>query len=172
MRISFLLLILSMCILPLFGCSVNTELCKQCVTDTIDNPKNPGMYIESQIPQGAALSLSRDDGRYAVFTHPDYEITQEIFASDSWDNAFRHVSGRSTEDLGKILVGSFPHEKYRCTWAVAGETGTDLCQSVIFYDGSFYYAVSIQCSEEKAQEYAQDFSDLLSCVSLQIVSSF
>ena len=164
-----ILALLLMSILPLFGCSVNTELCKQCVTDSIEGPESPAMYIESQIPQGATLTFSRDDGRYAVFSHADYDITQEIFISDSWDHAFRHISGRGAEDLKKILADNFPHEKYRCTWTVAGETGTDLCQSVIFFDGSFYYAVSIQCSEEKSEEHAKEFSDLLSCVSLEIV---
>ncbi len=169
MKKRIILFLLYICILPLFGCSVNTDLCKQCVTDTIDDPKTPAMYIESQIPQGATLTFSRNDGRYAVFSHPDYEITQEIFSADSWDNAFRHISGRNADELKKILAADFPHEKYRCTWTVAGETGTDLCQSVIFFDGSFYYAVSVQCSAEKNEEHAQHFSDLLSCVTLQII---
>ncbi len=149
-------------ILPFSGCSVNKNLAKECISDTIEVISTPAMYIDSEVPQGAALSMSREDGRYALFTHPDYEITQEIFPASSWDAAFLHVSGRTAQELRPFLAGNFPHEKYRCTWTTAGETGTDLCQSLIFFDGSFYYAISIQCAASRAGEYADAFSDLLS----------
>lgn len=153
-------------ILPLYGCSVNTNLTRECVADTIDIPEQPSMYIASDIPQGAALSISREDGRCAVFSHPDYEIIQEIFSAESWEDAFLHVSGRGSRQLKPLLAGNFPHEKYRCTWTAAGEKGTDLCQCVIIFDGSFYYAISVQCAADKAGSYADSFSDLLSGATL------
>ena len=153
-------------ILSLFGCTVNKNIPTECISDTIDVIPSPAMYIASDVPQGACLTLSRDDGKYAVFSHPDYEITQEIFTATSWDDAFLHVCGRSAQDLKPILAGNFPQEKYRCTWTVAGEKGTDLCQSLIFFDGSFYYAISVQCAAQKAGTYADAFSDLLSCAEL------
>lgn len=166
MKRIFFLFLSTIFILPLFGCTVNTGLCKECVTDSIEYKEFPEMYIESDIPQGATLTLSRDDGRCAIFTHPDYEVTQEIFSADSWDSAFRHISGRGSEDLKRFLAGNFPQEKYRCTWTVAGEDGTDLCQSVVLFDGSYYYAVTVQCAANKSREYAEVFSDLLSGICL------
>ncbi len=153
-------------ILPLFGCNVKKEISRECISDTLEQEELPGMYIESDIPQGASLSMSREDGRCAVFTHADYEIIQEIFRADSWDGAFQHISGRNSEDLKRFLAGNFPYEKYRCTWSVVGEGGTRLCQSVILYDGHFYYAVSVDCAAEKTNVYEEVFSDLLSGVHL------
>ena len=162
MKQRLLFLMISVLIIPFFGCSVNKNLPAECVSDTLDITTNPAMYIESDVPQGATLSLSRDDGLYALFTHPDYEITQEIFTAESWDAAFRHVSGRDQEELRPFFMGEHPQEKYRCTWTVAGEEGTDLCQCLIIHDGSFYYSISIQCAAEAACTYADAFSDLLS----------
>lgn len=162
MKAILLTLISIALILPLFGCSVNTNPAKECIADTIEKQESPVMYIESDIPQGATLSLSREDGRFAVFSHPDYEITQEIFSADSWDRAFLHISGKALDNLKPILAGNFPQEKYRCTWTTAGESGTDLWQSVIFYDGTFFYAISVQCPVDLAGRYEQEFSDLLS----------
>ena len=162
MKQQLLFLMIPLLVISFFGCSVNKNLPTECVSDSLGIIPTPEMYIESDVPQGATLSLSRDDGRYSLFTHPDYEITQEIFAAESWDAAFRHVSGREQEELRPFFLGQYPQEKYRCTWTAAGEEGTDLCQSLIFYDGSFYYAISIQCGAEEACTYADAFSDLLS----------
>lgn len=162
MKTQILFVISVLFILAFSGCSVNKNLPRECISDTIETADVPAMYIDSDVPQGVTLSLSREDGRYALFTHPDYEITQEIFTASSWDAAFLHVSGRTAEELRPLLVGQFPHEKYRCAWTVAGETETDLCQSLIFFDGSFYYAISIQCAASHAEEHADAFSDLLS----------
>ena len=149
-------------ILSLAACSVNQNLPTECISDVIEAPALPAMYIDSEIPQGATLSLSRDDGRYALFTHPDYEITQEIFSAESWDAAFLHVSGRSAQELRPFLTDNFPCETYRCTWIVAGEQETELCQSLIFFDRDFYYAITVQCLASRAVEHAEAFSDLLS----------
>ena len=143
-------------ILSFTACSVNENLPTECLSDIIEPPILPAMYIDSEVPQGATLSISRDDGRYALFTHPDYEITQEIFSADSWDAAFHHVSGRSTEELRPFLTDSFPHEAYRCTWVVAGERETELCQSLIFFDSNSFpianskynSAAADQCSRQ------------------------
>lgn len=162
MKRMILSFIISFVILPFFGCSVNTAITRECVSDTIENIPYPAMYIESDIPQGATLSLTKEDGRLAVFHHQDYEITQEIFLANSWDDAFIHISGKSTDELKPILAGNFPLEKYRCTWTSAGECGTDLWQSVIFHDGTYFYGISVQCPVEKASDYEKEFSDLLS----------
>ena len=159
---SLLALILITLILSSTACSVNTNPAKECIADSIEEIAYPAMYIESDIPQGATLTLSREDGRFAVFSHDDFEIIQEIFSADSWDEAFLHISGKTSQDLNPILAGNFPFEKYRCTWTSAGESRTLLWQSVLFFDGSFYYGISIQCPVSKAAAYEKNFSDLLS----------
>lgn len=170
-RISFAL-ILCILILSLSACSVNTISSKERILDTIEKSEFPVMYIESDIPQGANLCLSREDGRFAVFTHRDYEIIQEIFLADSTNDAFIHISGKTSAELKPILAGNFPFEKYRCTWTTAGESGTNLWQSVLFFDGTFYYSISVQCPVEKAGTYENEFSDLLSRAELCSISYY
>ena len=149
-------------ILPLFGCSVNTEAEKECITDTVEQLNIPAMRIEAEIPQEATLALSRDDGRYVVYSHKDYEITGEIFHVNTWEQAFVHISGRDSGSLRPILADNFPQEKYRCTWTTAGEVGPELWQSVIFYDGTYFYALTIQCPADVAATYEKEFSTVLS----------
>ena len=155
-------------ILSFSDCSVNQKFPTECISDVVETVPISPMYINSDVPQGATLSLSRDDGRYALFTHPDYEITQEIFSAASWDEAFFHISGRTTQELRPFLTDSFPYEKYRCTWTVAGEEETELCQSLIFHDSNFYYAITVQCVASRAADHAEAFSDLLSGAELKI----
>ena len=153
-------------ILSLNACSVKEDFTAECVNDAIECITVPAFRIEADIPQEAVLTLSHRDGCCAVFSHEDYEITQEIFEAASWDEAFAHVTGRSADSLRPILAGTFPQEEYRCSWSVVGENGTQLCRCTILTDGSFYYAVSIQSDIAKDQEYAEEFSSLLASVSL------
>ena len=166
MKKTCLFLLSAFFILPFFGCTVNTNLTKECVSDTIEVISVPDSYIDSDVPQGSVLSLSREDGRYALFTHPDYEITQEIFSADSIDDAFVHISGKTAGELRPFSLESFPLKKYRYTWTTAGETGTQLCQGLLIYDGTYFYSITIQCKAEKAVIHADSFSDLLSGATL------
>ncbi len=156
-------------ILLLSACSVKENFSIECVNDSIEPPSLPCFRIEAEVPQQAILTLSEDEGRRAVFSHADYTITEEIFPAASWDAAFVHVTGRSRDSLKPILAGNFPFEKYRCAWSVAGENGTKLCQSTIVCDGSYYYAVSVECAAEKAAGYEKIFSSLLSGVQLEAI---
>ena len=153
-------------ILSLNACSVKEEFDTECINDTISCVETPSFRIEADIPQDAVLTLSHQDGCCAVFSHEDYEITQEIFPAASWDEAFLHVTGRTADALSPILAGNFPQEEYRCSWTVAGENGTELCRCTILTDGSFYYAVSIQSNAETDKNYTESFSSLLASVSL------
>ena len=162
----FIVFQLLLYILSLNGCSVKEDFSAECVNDTIICISSPAFRIEADIPQEAVLTLSHQDGCCAVFSHEDYEITQEIFPAASWDEAFLHVTGRTADSLNPILAGDFPQEEYRCSWSVAGENGTELCRCTILTDGCFYYAVSIQSNAETDKNYAQSFSSLLASVSL------
>ncbi len=156
-------------IVLLFGCSVKENFSIECVNDSIEAPSLPCFRIEAEVPQQAILTLSEDEGRRAVFSHTDYTITEEIFQAASWDAAFVHITGRNRDSLKPILAGNYPFEKYRCAWSVAGENGTKLCQSTVIYDGSYYYAVSVECTAEKAPQHEKTFSSLLSGVQLDAV---
>jgi hypothetical protein len=156
-------------ILLFSACSVKENFPMECVNDNIDAPALPCFRIEAELPQQAVLTLSGDDGRFAVFSHADYTITEEIFPAASWDAAFVHITGRDSDSLRPILAGNFPFEKYRCAWSVAGENGTKLCQCTLVWDGSYYYAVSVECAAEKAPSYEKLFSSLLSGVQLEAI---
>ncbi len=160
-------LLISLSIILLFSaCSVKEESAKECIADTILEQKQPALRIEAQMPQEATLTHARDEGLWAMFSHEDYRIIQEIFPAADWDEALKHVSGRSSQELETILCGDFPYEEYRCSWLVAGETETELCQCTVLFDGSFYYAVSIHCPASLSKTYEAVFSELLAGVEL------
>lgn len=165
----FIVFQLLLTILTLNACSVKEDFSAECINDTIECVSLPAFRIEADIPQDAILTLSHQNGCCSVFSHEDYEITQEIFPAASWDEAFLHITGRDADSLSPILAGNFPQEEYRCSWSVAGENGTELCRCTILTDGTFYYAVSIQSDAETDKNYAQSFSSLLASVSLYAI---
>ncbi len=160
----FLLLILSFC-----GCAVKEAAAMEYVSDYPESVVQPAFYLTAEVPQGAILTVSSDDGKFAVFTNTDYDIIEEIFVANSADEALEHVTGQSAEQLSPLKISSFPQTEYRYAWTAAGESGTLACSGTLLCDGTYYYSVSVQCAAEKEKEYREVFSELLSSVSLQEV---
>lgn len=156
-------------ILSFFGCAVKEMPAMECVGDRIEVVCEPTFYLTAAIPQEATLTLSSDEGRRAVFSHEDYEITQEIFPADSADSALESLTGQEVDALCPIRVAAEPQEEYRFAWTAAGENGALNCSGALFFDGEYCYAVSIQCAAEKEKLYRDVFSELLSSVALQAV---
>ena len=165
----FIALPLISLILLLTACAVKENISMECIYDSIEIPSAPCFRIEAEIPQQAVLTLSEDEGLCSIFSHADYTITEEIFLASSWESAFVHITGRGRDSLKPILAGNYPFEEYRCVWSVAGEAGTRLCQCTVICDGSYYYAVTVECAEEQAIQYEKTFSSLLSGVLLEAV---
>lgn len=159
-----LLLILSFC-----GCAVKEMPATECVSDRIEVISEPSFYLTAALPQEATLTLTTDAGRRSVFSHGDYEITQEVFPADSTDSALEYLTGQDAEALSSICLAVEPQEEYRFAWTAAGENGALSCSGAMFFDGEYCYAVSIQCAAEKEKLYREDFSALLASVALQAV---
>ena len=163
--IAFLLLPL---ILTLSACAVKQAQ----ALETIECPavqEVPGFFLGAELPSGAVLASSADAGRSAVFVHEDYTLAQEVFAAASLDDALLRVTGRSANELELLRVCAFPQEEYRFAWTAAGETGELACSAVLFYDGEFYYTLSVQCDAAREKEYRTVFSDLLASAELEAV---
>lgn len=163
--IVFLLLPL---ILTLSACAVKQAQ----ALETIECPAvqdAPGFFLSAELPAGTVLASSADAGRSAVFVHEDFTLAQEVFAADSLDAALLLVTGRSADELEVLRVCAFPQEEYRFAWTAAGETGDLACSAVLFYDGEFYYTLSVQCDAAREKEYRAVFSDLLASVELEAV---
>lgn len=159
-----LLLILSFC-----GCAVKEAPAKECVSDQIEVVSEPSFYLTAALPQEATLTLTTDAGRRSVFSHEDYEITQEVFLADSTDSALKYLTGQDTQALSPICLAEEPQAEYRFAWTAAGENGALNCTGALFFDGTYCYAVSIRCAAEKEKFYRKDFAALLSSVALQAV---
>ncbi len=159
-----LLLILSFC-----GCAVKEAPAKECVSDQIEVVSEPSFYLTAALPQEATLTLTTDAGRRSVFSHEDYEITQEVFLADSTDSALKFLTGQDTQALSPICLAEEPQAEYRFAWTAAGENGALNCTGALFFDGTYCYAVSIRCAAEKEKLYREDFAALLSSVALQTV---
>lgn len=168
MKKSVIALIL-LSILALTACAVKEVAALECVADTIDAPTQPVFRFEADYPQEAMLVAAADDGKYAVFAAPSYEFIEEIFTAATLDDALLYLTGRTAAELNPIMVASFPQEEYRFAWSGAGEAGDLLCSAALFFDGTHYYSLSIQCDAAAEKEYRQTFSDLLASISLEAV---
>lgn len=163
--IVFLLLPL---ILSLSACTVKQAQ----ALETIECPAAqdvPCFFLSAELPSGTVLASSTDAGRSAVFLHEDFTLAQEVFAADSLDAALLRVTGRPVGELDVLRISSFPQEEYRFAWTAAGETGELACSAVLFYDGEFYYTLSVQCDAAREKEYREVFSELLSGAALEAV---
>jgi len=155
------ILILSLC-----GCHVKEDVHLECVSDQWESVAAPAFYIEAEIPPEAPLVASCRGGCCVVFSHPDYEVIEEIFSAESEEAAFYHVAGASRDALNPIQIPSHPHPEYRFAWSAMGDMGELTCSTSLTYDGSHYYAVTIRCSAEAEGRYRDVFSELMSSVSL------
>lgn len=161
-----LLLLLSSLIVALCGCSVKQAPTLETIVCPAE-PAAPAFYLSVDLPRETMLVSSADEGRCVVFSAEDYLVTEEIFAADSLDDALLRLTGR--EDIEVLTVSSFPQKEYRFAWTAAEDAGAQACSAALFYDGSFYYALTVQCSAEAEKEYRTVFSDLLSCAELEAV---
>ncbi len=156
-------------ILTFCACAVKEPVQMECVTDTLPADLTPTFYLQAEIPQEAALVTSAQDGQLAVFEHEDYEVLEEVFSAASLDEALVHLTGLTQKQLQPLVLSSYPQREYRFSWAAAGELGTLSCSGVLLFDGTHYYALTVQCPTEKEKEYRETFSALLSGVSLRAV---
>lgn len=151
-------------IISLYGCNVKEPLSLECIADSLHTKSAPAFYLEADIPIGAVLSASCDDGCCALYSHEDYEIYQEVFSAASLDNALLHVSGQAA--LSAICTSNFPFEQYRFRWLCAGENGTTVCNAKLIFDGEYYHCLSIHCPMQLQTQYETVFSDLLSSAAI------
>ena len=155
-------------IISLCGCAVNTTP-TECVADEYIVDNAPSYFITADYPAEAVLTASCQDGCCAVFTHPDYEITQEIFEAENLSDALLRLTGRKSDELTVIRVASTPREEYRFRWIAAGENGTQAFSAKLLYDGEYCYSIIAHCPIDKLMQYESVFSDLFACTTLEAV---
>lgn len=154
-------------ILAFTGCAVKETAAMEYVTDTLPDCAEPTYFLTAELPAGAMLSGVSPEGRFAVFSHEDYEVIEEIFPATDAEAAFAHVAGQTAAQLKPIKLRSTPQEEYRFSWVAAGEEGALACSAAVLLDGGYCYSVSIQCRAEKEKDYQKVFSALLSSIELQ-----
>lgn len=164
----YITVILLSVILALNGCAVKEAAALEYI-QCPEEPEQPVFYMTVELPSNTALTASSDEGRSAVFLHDDFTVIEEIFPADSLDEALLYLTGQTAETLRPMQVAAFPQEEYRFAWTAAGETEPVACSAALFYDGTFYYALSVQCNASKEKEYRTVFSDMLESAALKAV---
>lgn len=159
-RLSLGLLILL--ILSLNGCSVKECPALECVSDELIFEPMPAFCLEAELPQDAVLTATEESGLRSLFSAGDYSVLEEIFTASSLDDACRYISGRSLQSLDPVAVSAFPQTEYRCAWTAAGENGPVSCNAALFYDGTHYYCLSVQCDGAAEKSHREMISALLS----------
>ena len=160
--------VLLLFILALSGCAVKEAAAFEYIECPVA-PDQPMFYLSADIPSGAMLTASSNEGRSAVFLHEDFTVMEEIFPADSLDEALLYLTGQTAEALQPIQVAAFPQEEYRFAWTAAGEPESTVCSGTLFYDGSFFYALTVQCDAAVGKEYRTVFSDMLESATLEVV---
>lgn len=145
------------CIIAFSGCSVNQTEARECVTDVWQAPATPGFSLQAEVPEEAVLTGERGSGKY--YAHRDYEIITEVFPAASAAEGVSHLTGR--DSVSAVLLQDFPQEEYRFSWTAAGENGAVACACAMFFDGSYCYALQIQCPVEKEKVYREQFYEIL-----------
>lgn len=151
-------------IIALTACTVNRAPALECVTDTLHSPAQPGYTLSVQLPADAVLCAQEDGCSY--YTLLGCEIFTEIFPAASAQAGIATVSGREDCAAVSLLLASFPEEEYRLNWTVAGESGAETCHCVMYYDGSFCYALRLQYPLAQDADSVRYFRQMLANVQL------
>ena len=152
------------CIILVSGCKVKEELTYESISDTV--PMLPAAYLAVTLPKNVFLTESSDQGRFAIFTHRDYEVIQEVFAAESTEDAIYHLSGK---EASLLSVFTPEEDAYRFAWVTTAEEGEISCNALLLTDGAFFYSVLIRCPAALEKNYREDFSLILSGTELQWV---
>ena len=156
-------------IICLSGCYVKKDSAKECISDEIYPSAVPCFMIEADIPSQAVLTASCHDGCCAMFTHPDFEIFQEVFRAESLEDAFVHLTGKNQDELSVVQIRKSPQNEYRFSFTAASEDGSVGGIGTLIYDGTHGYSMTILCPLEKQSQYEDTFSGMLSSIVLNPV---
>lgn len=159
-----LLIAVLFCIIVFSGCDVKEEPTFECVSDEM--PMLPACYLTMDLPANVFLTESGDHGRFAVFSHQNYEIIQEIFRADSIEQAIHYLSGRDSADLS---IFSLDKETLRFAWTVSSDEGDTACNAILLSDGTYYYSLLIRCPASMEKNYREDFSEIFASTQLRWV---
>lgn len=160
----FVCIVLFVCIILISGCEVKEELSYEHISDKF--PTTPAAYLDIPLPENVFLTESSDEGRFAVFTHQNYEVIQEVFAADTPEDAIRHISGKDATLLSVIAPKS---GEYRFAWTAATDEGELSCSALLLTDGEFFYSVLIRCPSALEKNYREEFSEIFAGTELQFV---
>ena len=156
-------------ILALAGCAVKTRADAEYVTDVWQETPQCEYILAAPISLRMILTASTDDGLHKSYAQEagDYEMSTDIFTAASLDDALRYLTGRDEETLQPVTVERFPVDQYRYAWTAGADEGVLACSGTLFYDGTYYYALSIRCAAEKEKTYHDEFSHMIANTVLQ-----
>ena len=156
-------------ILSLAGCAVKTRANAEYVTDVWQETPECEFFLAAPISLRMLLTASTDDGLHKTYVQEtgDYEMSTDIFTAASLDDALRFLTGRDESELQPVSVERFPIDQYQYAWTAGADEGLLACSGTLFYDGTYYYALSIRCAAEKEKEYHDEFAHVIANTVLQ-----
>lgn len=156
-------------ILALTGCAVKSRTDAEFVTDVWQEAPQCEYFLAAPISLRMLLTASTDDGLHKSYAQEagDYEMSTDIFTASTLDDALRYLTGRDESELRPVCVERFPVEQYQYAWTAGADEGELACCGTMFYDGAYYYALSIRCAAEKEKDYHEEFAHLIANTVLQ-----
>lgn len=93
------------------------------------------------IPEGVSLLAENETGAFFATDHGELEIETATFLASGVEQAIRHVSGFSNDQLTILKTQRFGLPEYQFAWVAQTEQGARLYRADLVMDGTCCYAV-------------------------------
>ena len=122
--------------------------------------------IQLGLPEGAVLTEETETCRLYTTPGDNLEIQTETFLASGLDDAVRHLSGMSAENLTILKTQRFSLPEYQFVWYAQSEEGGWLCRADLVIDGLDCYAVVCRSRESGGNDREQTIRQVFSTFGL------
>ena len=149
----------------LAGCSGADYEGVQDVYATQPLPQPAQMLVS--LPPDAVQMDSQEAG--SLWMCQDYTASVTTMQAGDLEATLREVTGCEKDQLEVFSWEEAGLTRIECTWVSAGEGGDQVARAVILDDGNYHYALTLQTSAESLGDLREDWQQVISTVTLDIV---
>lgn len=149
--------------LLLTGCGANYEQVQDVyATQALGAPAE---LLVSLPPDATVLGESGG----TIWLCDGYTAAADTLEAGNLDATLRAVTGYGREQLEVMALEDGALKRYECVWISAGEGGDQVARTVVLDDGNYHYCLTLQTQAESAGALREDWQQVLSTVTLDIV---
>lgn len=153
-----------LCILLLSGCSAE-ETFETVADELVQSVSAPVRQMLAVLPEEAAAPASENDAG-KLYQCDGYEIILQTLPSGDLNATIQSISGYIRDNVTVMGTRTQDYKRYEFVWASAGETGDRIGKAAILDDGNYHYCLSVLSDVDRAEEYAQVWSEMFDSFTL------